>query len=42
MRKHGCGFVLPGIGLQIARWTLPRWFHVCITAMTIYLMVYQM
>jgi uncharacterized membrane protein YozB (DUF420 family) len=25
----------------IARWTLPRWFHVCITAMIIYLMVYQ-
>jgi uncharacterized membrane protein YozB (DUF420 family) len=25
----------------IARWTLRRWFHVCITAMIIYLMVYQ-
>ena len=26
---------------QIARWTLPLWFYVCITGVIVYLMVYQ-
>ena len=26
---------------QIARWTLPLWFYVCVTGVIVYLMVYQ-
>jgi putative membrane protein len=26
---------------QIARWTLPLWFYVCITGVIVYLMLYQ-